>query len=150
MQQSYFQGAVQPRAPEPVDVALRAAFHTARQEADAQVVELGFHRALEAIWRALDHANKYVTETAPFTLAKDPARRPRVGAILHELCEALRVSAQLLEPFLPETAVRLWAMLALSPERLAALDLGWGDAFPAGHRTLPPEALFPRVEVAAE
>ena len=27
----------------------------------------------------------------PFTLAKDPAQRPRVGAILHELCEALRV-----------------------------------------------------------
>jgi methionyl-tRNA synthetase len=150
MQQSYFQGVVQPRAPEPIDAALREAFAVARREADAQVAQLGFHRALEAIWRALDHANKYVTETAPFTLAKDPARRPRVGAILHELCEALRLSAQLLEPFLPETAVRLWSMLGLSAGRLAELELPWGEGFSPGHRTLPPEPLFPRVEVAAE
>src|SRR5262249_15226725 len=56
MQQSYFQGIVQPRAPEPVDEALRDAFAAARREADVHVAELGFHRALEAIWRALDHA----------------------------------------------------------------------------------------------
>src|SRR5207253_9960030 len=61
---------------------------TAARELDAHVEDLAFHRGLEAVWRALDHANKYVVETAPFTLAKDPARRPRVGAILHELCEA--------------------------------------------------------------
>jgi methionyl-tRNA synthetase len=150
MQQSYFQGAIQPRAPEPVDQALAVAFARARQESDAHVGELAFHRALEAIWRALDHANKYVTDTAPFTLAKDPARRPRVGAILHELCEALRVAAQLVEPFLPETTRRLGMMLALPPECLAALDTPWGSTFPAGHRTTAPEALFPRVESVPE
>src|SRR5262249_36634718 len=91
MQQRYFEGAVQPRAPEPVDEQLVAAFTRARRELDAHMGDFAFHRALEALWRALDQANKYVVETAPFTLAKDPARRPRVGAILHELCEALRV-----------------------------------------------------------
>ena len=35
--------------------------------------QLAFHRALEALWRAIDQANKYITETAPFTLAKDSA-----------------------------------------------------------------------------
>jgi methionyl-tRNA synthetase len=150
MQQSYFQGAVQPRAPEPADEALREAFVTARRELEANVQELAFHRALEALWRALDHANKYVTDTAPFTLAKDPARRPRVGAILHELCEALRVTAQLVEPFLPETALRLGGMLGLAPERLADLDLPWGRGFAPGHRTAPPEPLFPRVEAVPE
>jgi methionyl-tRNA synthetase len=150
MQQSYFGGVIQPRAPEPADDALRAAFAAARPDVDAHVADLGFHRALEALWRALDHANKYVTETAPFTLAKDPARRPRVGAILHELCEALRVTAQLVEPFLPESARKLFAMLGLPDERLATLDVPWGSAFPPGHRTHAPEPLFPRVEVPAE
>src|SRR5438552_2635016 len=111
---------------------------------------LPLHRALEALWRALDQANKYVVETAPFTLAKDPARRPRVGAILHELCEALRVTAQLVEPFMPETAARLAAMLGLPAARLAALELPWGQAFPAGHRTAAPEPLFPRVDAVPE
>jgi len=147
MQQRYCAGVLQALAPEPVDHALRAAFATARRELDAHVAELAFHRGLEALWRALDHANKYVVETAPFTLAREPARRPRVGAILHELCEALRVTAQLVEPFLPETAARLAALLGLPPERLANLDLPWGEAFPPAHRTAPPEPLFPRVEV---
>ena len=148
MQQRYFEGVVQPRSPEPADEALAAAFATARQELDARIAELAFHRGLEALWRALDQANKYVVETAPFTLAKDKARLPRVGAILHELCEALRVTAQLVEPFLPETARRLVALLGLPAERLGELDLAWGRAFVPGHRTSPPEALFPRIEVA--
>jgi methionyl-tRNA synthetase len=150
MQQRYFEGVLQPLAPEPADLALRAAFADARRELDAHVEQLAFHRGLEAVWRALDHANRYVTETAPFKLAKDPATRPRVGAILHELCEALRVTVQLTAPFLPETATRLATFLRIAPDRLADLDLAWGTAFAAGHRTLPPEALFPRVESVPE
>jgi methionyl-tRNA synthetase len=112
------------------------------------VADFAFHRALEALWRALDHANRYVTETAPFSLAKDQSRRPRVGAILHELCEALRVTAQLVEPFLPTTARKLAEYLAFPEDRLADLSLAWGLGFPPGHRTAAPRPLFPRVETA--
>ncbi|MCW5890076.1 MAG: methionine--tRNA ligase [bacterium] len=146
MQQRYVAGVVQPAAPEGPDLALRAAFVVARRELDEHVAGLAFHRALEAVWRALDHANKYVTETAPFSLAKDPAQRPRVGAILRELCEALRVTAQLVAPFLPETAARLGAQLGLDAGTLADLGRPWGETFAAGHRTSNPEALFPRIE----
>jgi methionyl-tRNA synthetase len=146
MQQRYFEGVLQPLAPDAADLALREAFAGARRDFDAHVAELAFHRGLEAVWRALDHANKYVTDTAPFRLAKDPAQRPRVGAILHELCEALRVTAQLVAPVLPETARRLLAQLGLPETELAGLDRAWGTAFGSGHRTQPPEALFPRVE----
>jgi methionyl-tRNA synthetase len=148
MQQRYFQGALQPLAPEPVDLALRQAFADARRELDLHVAEFAFHRGLEALWRALDHANKYVTETAPFSLAKNPAQRPRVGAILHELAEALRVTAQLVEPFMPETARKLATQLGFPEAQLGRLELAWGEAFPSGHRTLAPVALFPRVENA--
>jgi len=148
MQQRYFKGELQPLAPESVDLALRRAFADARGELDTHVADFAFHRGLEAVWRALDHANKYVTETAPFTLAKDPAQRPRVGAILHELCEALRVTAQLVEPFLPETARKLATYLGFPEARLVELELPWGAAFPAGHRTGEPVALFPRIESA--
>lgn len=146
MQQRYVEGVVQPASPEGPDLALREAFVVARRELDEHVAHLAFHRALESLWRALDHANKYVTETAPFSLAKDPAKRPRVGAILRELLEALRVTAQLIAPFLPETAERLGAQLGLDAATLADLDRAWGESFPAGHRTLKPEALFPRID----
>ena len=146
MQQRYFEGVVQPLAPGPADLALREAFATARREVDEHVAQLAFHRALESIWRGLDHANKYVTETAPFRLAKDAAQLPRVGAILHELCEALRATGQLVAPVLPATARRLMTLLGLPEEELEALDRRWGTTFSPGHRTLPAEVLFPRIE----
>ncbi len=147
MVQRYFDGEVQPAEPsEAADATLAGAFARARLELDEHVVQLAFHRALEALWRAIDGANKYIVETAPFTLAKDPVRRPRVGAILHNCLESLRVAAQLLAPFLPDTAERLRSALCLDASRFADLDLPWGQAFPPGHRVGEPVSLFPRIE----
>jgi methionyl-tRNA synthetase len=148
MQQRYFAGAVQPRAePRPEDDALAAAFADAAREVDVQVADLMLSRALEAIWRATDRANKYVVETAPFTLAKDQAALPRVGTILHNLLEALRAAAQLVAPFLPTTAERLRDLLGLPVDALQLPGPAWGDGFAPGHVTRPPVALFPRIDV---
>jgi methionyl-tRNA synthetase len=150
MSQRYFGGEVQPLEPAAdADRALAAAFARARTELDEQVSRLAFHRGLESVWRGIDAANKYIVETAPFTLAKDPAQRARVGAILHNCLEALRVAAQLLAPFLPDTAERLRVALALDKARFANLELAWGEAFAPGHRTGEALSLFPRVEAPA-
>ena len=149
MQQRYFKGVVQPRsAPRPEDEALRASFEAAAVEVEEQVGALMLSRALEAIWRASDHANKYIVETAPFTLAKDPAQQARVGTILHNLLEALRVTAQLTAPFLPETAERIRELLGLPSGALAVPGPVWGEAFPSGHVVQAPVVLFPRIDVA--
>src|SRR4029450_737808 len=60
MQRRYFDGAVHP--PGALSDAARApaaAFDTARREVALFTEQLAFHRALEALWRAIDHANKY-------------------------------------------------------------------------------------------
>jgi len=149
MQQRYFAGRVQPLAATPAaeDGALRAAFSQARRELEEHVEVLAFHRALEALWHAIGQANQYVQRTAPFVLAKDPARRARVGEILHELLEGLRVGTELAEPFIPESARRLWALLGCEGSPRLDRSPAWGAAFPAGHTTSPPEVLFPRIEV---
>jgi methionyl-tRNA synthetase len=145
MQQRYFGGAVQPLGEaHEEDRALMAAFETAEREVPWHTERLAFHRALEALWRAIDHANKYVVTTAPFTLAKDPGQRPRVGAVLHHLLEAARVAAVLLAPFLPETSDRILGALHL--ERPSRTVSTWGRNFPTGHHVDPPVILFPRIE----
>ena len=150
MQQRYFAGVVQPRSdPRPEDDELRAAFEAAAVEVDDRVRALMLARALEAIWRAADRANKYIVETAPFTLAKDPAARPRVGTILHNLLEVLRVTAQLAAPFIPDSCVRIRDLLNLPADALALPGPGWGEAFKPGHVVQPPVSLFPRIETAA-
>lgn len=148
MQQRYFGGQVQPLATEPLpeDLALRRAFDAARRSIEEHVETFAFHRALEALWQAIDHANQYVQATAPFRLAKDSAQRSRVGAILHELLEALRTCAELAEPFIPESGQRLWTLLRLPGRPCLRESPPWGTAFPAGHTTAVPEVLFPRIE----
>jgi methionyl-tRNA synthetase len=146
MQHKYFGGVVQPLGDQrPEDRALAAAYAEAAREVDQQVGELMLSRALEAILRAADHANKYIVETAPFTLAKDPATKPRVGAILHQLLEALRVTAQLAAPFIPETAERIVGLLGLPADALQLPAPAWGTAFPPGHTVQKPVPLFPRI-----
>ncbi len=147
MSKKYFEGKVQPRNPEdPADAALATAFTNARSELETHIDNLAFHRALGSIWKAIDAANKYVADQAPFKLAKDEAQRPRVGAILHNCVEALRVSAQLVAPFLPESAEKIGEALGLSPEQFADLDQPCGEAFVDGHTVGGPINLFPRVE----
>ncbi len=150
MQQRYFGGVVQALGPTTADDReLVTAFVAAYRDVPRLTAEVAFHRALESLWRAIDQANKYIVLTAPFTLAKDPAQRPRVGTILHHLLEALRATAYLLMWFLPESSARILDLLGLqSPPQLPA-DLAWGTHFTAGQRTQPPIVLFPRIEGAA-
>ena len=149
MQQRYFNGEVQALGPATADdAALIAAFTAAYREVPELTRALAFHRALEALWRAIDQANKYIVVTAPFTLAKDPAQRPRVGTILHHLLEALHCAALLLAWFLPETSARIVDRLGVPLPATLPAELAWGTHFGAGHRTQPPVVLFPRIETA--
>jgi methionyl-tRNA synthetase len=143
----YFGGEL-PRLsrPEPIDRELQEAFAAAEADIDAYVPALAFARALESLFRATDRANKYIAETAPFTLAKRPEERPRVGTILRQLAEALRVTVRLASPFLPETAERIRDLLRLPAAEAYRRDIGWGEGFPEGHRVGEPVALFPRLE----
>ncbi len=81
MQQKYFAGVVQPLSSNwaAEDAELRDKFAQAENELKGYMQELQFHRALEAVWSALDHANRYIVQTAPFTLIKDP-RKKRASA----------------------------------------------------------------------
>ena len=151
MQQKYFTGVVQAlSASWPAeDCALRDKFAQAEGELNGFIAELQFHRALEAIWSALDHANRYIVQTAPFTMIKEPAKQSRVGEILHHLLEVVRTLARLLAPFMPDTANELRALLAL-PDDKTALQAPWGQGFQPGHRINGPKVLFPRIETDAK
>jgi methionyl-tRNA synthetase len=144
MLQRYFQGDLpEVSRAEAIDRELEQAFAAAEAEIERQMSNLGFNRALEALLRATDRANKYIAETAPFTLAKKPEEMPRVGTILRNLAEALLRTGRLVAPFLPQTGEHILDLLNASAEPAA---VAWGRGFPRGHRVKPPAALFPRIE----
>jgi len=149
MQQKYFSGVVQPLGADwaPEDKELRDKFARAEEELKSFMAELQFHRALEALWSALDHANRYIVQTAPFTMIKDPAKQAQVGEVLHHLLEVVRTLARLLAPFMPDTATELRTLLDLDE---ASLRAPWGQGFAAGHKIKAPKVLFPRIETDAK
>ena len=77
--------------------------------------------AAEAILNLARRCNKYIDETAPWTLAKDEAQRDRLEAVLYHLLECIRTLGILLTPFLPATAEAIFAQLQLD-EALRAFD----------------------------
>jgi methionyl-tRNA synthetase len=150
MQEKYFDGVVQPLSVTwpGEDQDLRNKFMEAEKDLARYMADLQFHRALESVWSAIDHANRYIVQTAPFTLFKDPAKQARVGEVLHHLLEAIRLLSRLLAPFMPDTGKELQSLLGLG-EHDAVLNAAWGQGLVAGHKVNGPKVLFPRIESPA-
>ncbi len=65
--------------------------------------------SLDEIWKVANRANKYIDETAPWVLAKDENSRERLGTVLYNLIEAIRIIAALLSAYMPETSEKIAA-----------------------------------------
>ncbi len=104
--------------------------------------------ALEHIFALVGRANKYIDETQPWLLAKDPGKKERLGTVLYHLAEVCRVSAILLKPFLTKAPAFILESFSYPA------DVGFGEAkfgsLRAGAqvRKLPP--LFPRYDIRKE
>ena len=113
-------------------------------DAGAAMEEYAFQRALTAIWEFVAVVNRYVDASAPWELRKDPAKQPRLNAVLYTLAESLRCLGIVLAPFLPDAAAKIRAALGQTGEPTLA-EAVWGR-LQAGTRVEKIAALFPRVE----
>jgi methionyl-tRNA synthetase len=97
-------------------------------------------QGLEAIWARVRRLNRYVEESRPWDLAKDPALAADLDRVLYNLAEGVRVLALLLRAYMPETSTRLLAALAEERDELAAFGSRAG-----GQRIERIPALFPKL-----
>lgn len=105
------------------------------------------NQAIKDVWNLIGRANKYIDETAPWILAKDPAQAERLQAVMYNLAEALRIIAILIAPFVPVTAPKIYEQLGLGkPESFFMADAVWGK-LATGTKVQKGDPLFPRIEV---
>lgn len=105
------------------------------------------NQVIKDVWNLIGRANKYIDETAPWILAKDPAQAERLQAVMYNLAEALRIIAILIAPFVPVTAPKIYEQLGLGkPESFFMADAVWGK-LATGTKVQKGEPLFPRIEV---
>jgi methionyl-tRNA synthetase len=130
--------------PEPFSNADRALLQTAGgllENLRVHMREQAFHLALEAIWRVVADANRYVDEQAPWALRRsDPAR---MKTVLYTLAEVIRHLAVLVQPFVPQAAQKLLDQLAVAPGSRDFAALTQAPLIP-GTRLPKPEGIFPR------
>ncbi len=114
--------------------------------------EMQLSLTIKKVWAFISRANKYIDETAPWALAKDPAKKQELANVLYNLTEALRVISVLISPFMPTTAVRIWQQLGLAQDfaSVRTEDIEQWGGVPAGLHVGTPEQLFPRIEVEKE
>ncbi len=151
MAEKYFGGRIPAeREAAPVDEELKSAALALRGKCDEAVNGYQFSNALAEIWKVISRANKYIDETAPWALGRDEAKRPRLAAVLYNLCETLRIVSVLLKPFLPETAPKIQAQLGISGEAAGYGAAARWDVTPADAVVRKGAVLFPRIDVDKE
>jgi methionyl-tRNA synthetase len=138
MLKKYRNGVVPERSDELAGVATKAA-----QETIASLKQNELQEALVHIWTLVTRANKFVEETQPFKLAKDPTQAKRLDDVLYNLVESCRVLAVLLHPYIPTSAEKIYSQLGLTSHPGPLDTSAWGG-LKAGHVIGDPVPLFPR------
>ncbi len=145
MDQKYFGGKVMaPTAAESVDEELKAMALALPGKVQAKMDQLKVADAIDEVFALLRRANKYIDETMPWALAKDESKQERLGTVLYNLLESIRFAAVMLEPYLPETSVRMLQQLNVSNTGVESLNSFGG--MPVGGTLGQAEILFNRID----
>ncbi len=146
MSNKYFGGVVRNGGvAEPVDEELKALALETPGLVEEKMEKLRVADAISAVFNLFKRCNKYIDETAPWALAKDPANADRLATVLYNLVESICIGASLLKSFLPRTADKIFAQLSAkerTQEELATYGL-----YVSGTKvTETPEILFARLD----
>lgn len=137
---------------EAIDAELAQLAHNTAANYEKNMESMEINAALKEIWALVSRSNKYIDETAPWALAKDPAKRARLDTVMYNLAEVLRIVTILVSPFMPTTAPKIWSQLGIET---AFADVRLHDAqswglLAAGTKVAKPEPIFPRIEIKPE
>jgi methionyl-tRNA synthetase len=104
--------------------------------------------ALQETWDLVRSVNQYIVKREPWALAKRPDARPLLDGTLYRAADALRITAALIDPVMPQAAERIRGMLGMSQEP-------WGAGLKpgmlqSGTRLGETTPLFPRIEKTVE
>ena len=145
MNNKYFDGVIQaPTAADGLDEELKAVALAMPQKVEAKMNELKVADAIDEVFALLRRANKYIDETAPWALAKDEANKARLGTVLYNLLECIRMAAVAIEPFLPETSAKILEQIKCENGGLESLT-SFGAVVP-GTKLDAPQILFARLD----
>ena len=151
MTKKYFDGKV-PAAPAGADDnPLREIADGLYAAYDPAMARVDFTTAAAEVQKLASRVNLYVEESAPWNLAKDPARADELAAVIYNALEAIRIIALYLAPFMPNTSAEVFHRLGLG-DIFAVDDIEqatvWG-LLKEGSEVTIGDPLYPRLDADA-
>ncbi len=151
MIEKYF-GGVLPESKENADPdnELIALAENTYNEFSKKMDELQLSSALVEIWKLVSRCNKYIDETMPWALAKDESKKDRLGTVMYNLAECVRIISVLIAPVMTKSPAKIQKALGVD-ESLTTFDsVQKFGQIKAGSKITKPEVLFPRIDIEAE
>ncbi|GGD70397.1 methionine--tRNA ligase [Paenibacillus nasutitermitis] len=120
-------------------------------QVEASVERMEFSVALAAIWQFVSRTNKYIDETQPWALAKNPEKSGELASVMHHLAESLRIISILLQPFLTNAPLEIRRQLGVESEELTQWDSAKQfGLITGGTRVQKAGPIFPRLDAVEE
>ena len=138
------------RRAEPVDDELIAMAAALPAKYEAEMEHYAFQNALAETMKLVSRANKYIDETAPWVLARDPADAPRLATVLYNLLETTRICGVLLQPFMPDSCTRLFDQIGACECCRDWESVQHFGGLRADAAVTKGENLFPRIDLEVE
>lgn len=149
MTEKYFEKTV----PEPLgktdfDEDLKKSVEDAKRKYREHMDTYHIADASDTVFAMLRRANKYIDETTPWVLAKDPEKKNDLATVIYNLLETIRTAAVLLTPFMPETCAKIFNQINTESGDLGTLKT-FGYLRP-GTKVNDAEILFTRIDADAK
>ncbi len=145
MAHKYFDGLVyEPTAITDQDQQLIEMAKALKGQVENKMNDLKVAEAIDAIFELYRRSNKYIDETMPWVLAKDPEQTDRLKTVIYNLLEAIRIATVFLQAFLPETADKIFKQLNTENRGIDSVNDFTG--MDGGIKLNTPEVLFARVD----
>ncbi|MDF3004566.1 MAG: methionine--tRNA ligase [Oscillospiraceae bacterium] len=130
------------------DEQLVAMLDNVREQYSALMETFTFQSALAEVFKVISRANKYIDETAPWILGKNPDETDRLAAVIYNLLETIRICTTLLVPFMPETCNKIFTQLGCAEdERTYEKAIYYANT---GYCINKKDNLFPRIDLKKE
>ena len=147
MTKKYFGGVIPASAgDEGTDCELKEAITKAINSFKTNMDNYHIADAIDAVYTMLRRANKYIDETTPWVLAKDEANKARLGTVIYNLLETIRIAAVLLTPAIPATCESIFAQIATDKNDYASIETF--GALESGKTLGEAAMLFSRIDEA--
>ena len=112
MANKYFDGVVtNAKKNEAIDDELISEVLGLRIKINEDIDKFRLADSMEKIIDVYRKCNKYIDETMPWVLAKEPNKRDRLNTVIYNLVESIRIATVFLQAYLPDTAKNIFKQL---------------------------------------